>query len=235
MDEMAPEVKGAGDDVGADGDAEVLVQLAEAEADEAKAQAEAARARAEALRLRDVEPAVGEAAGPAPRWRERVRERVSWPAFAASAAAVLIAGALLASGWMLWQHRQAAAQRSADAAFLTAARNGVIALLSIDHSHAKADVQRVIDASTGSFKDDFTKNADDFIKTAEGSKAVTQGSISAAAVQLVNGDSAVVVLAAKSQVTNSSGARKDPRAFRMSVTVTPDGGQLKMSNVEFVP
>jgi len=43
------------------------------------------------------------------------------------------------------------------------------------------------------------------------------------------------LLAASSQVTNVNGARQDPRAWRMSVTMTRDGGKLKMSNVEFVP
>jgi Mce-associated membrane protein len=45
----------------------------------------------------------------------------------------------------------------------------------------------------------------------------------------------VVLVAATSEVTNASGARQDPRPFRMSVTVTREGEQCKMSDVEFVP
>ena len=107
--------------------------------------------------------------------------------------------------------------------------------MSIDFNHAKADVQKVIDLSTGTFRDDFTKGAQDFVKTAEGSKAVTVGKINAAALESENGDTGVVLLAATSQVTNANGARQDPRAWRMSVTMTRDGDKLKMSNVEFVP
>ena len=51
------------------------------------------------------------------------------------------------------------------------------------------------------------------------------GSVSAAALESVNGDSGVVLLAASSKVTNANGAQQDPRSWRMSVTLTRDGGQ----------
>lgn len=238
---MDPEVNGT---------SEVLTELAEAEAAEAEALAEAARARAEAARLRgedagaddeSVEPAT--VAEPARRrWSglpsglpSRLPSRLPWKRIGLVGAAVLAAVSVGLTGWMLVAHRQAAAERAHRQAFIDAARNGVVALLSIDHSRARDDVQHVLDLSTGGFKQDFVKGADDFVKTAEQSKAVTKGSVSGAAVDSVNGDSAVVLLAVVSQVTNANGARQDPRPFRMSVTVSPDGGQLKMSNVEFVP
>jgi len=111
----------------------------------------------------------------------------------------------------------------------------VVALLSIDHTRADADVQRVLDLSSGSFRDEFAADADDFVRTAVDSQAVTKGSISAAALQSVRDDSAVVLVAASSTVTNVSGAKDDPRPWRMSVTVTRDGDIWKMSDVEFVP
>jgi Mce-associated membrane protein len=230
-----------------DGDetvSEVMAQLAEAEAAEAEAIADAARAKATAARLREspetphtaaevAETAVraGVADEPARRWWSRL----SWSKIGLAAVVVAICAALALSGVMLWQHRQVNAQRAHKAEFVTSASEGVLALLSIDYNHAKADVQKVIDHSTGSFRDDFTKGGDDFVKTAEQSKAVTVGKISAAALESENGDTGVVLLAASSQVTNSAGARQDPRAWRMSVTMTRDGGKLKMSNVEFVP
>lgn len=223
------------------GTSEVLNELAEAEAAEAEALAEAARARAEAARLRGDDAEVVEAveavelAQPARRWWLGLPSGLQGKRIGVVAAAVLTVGCIALTGWMLVAHRQAAAERAHRQAFLDAARNGVVALLSIDHSRAKDDVQHVLDLSTGGFKEEFTKGADDFVKTAEQSKAVTKGSVSGAAVDSVNGDSAVVLLAVVSQVTNSNGARQDPRPFRMSVTVSPDGGQLKMSNVEFVP
>jgi len=148
---------------------------------------------------------------------------------------LMICVMLTVSGLMIRDHRRVVANRAGDAEFIAAASQGVVALLSIDYANARADVQRVIDLSTGTFKEDFVKNADDFIKTAEGSKSVTLGSISAAALESASGDTGVVSVAAKSEVTNSIGARRDSRSWRMNVTVTRDGGQLKTSNVEFVP
>ena len=233
---MASEVDG-GETV-----SEVMAQLAEAEAAEAEALADAARAKATAARLRGspespdsdevTETVADEAADePARRWWS-VRP---WSKIGLAAVVVAICAVLALTGVMIWQHRQIEAQRAHRAEFVTSASEGVLALLSIDYNHAKADVQKVIDHSTGSFKDDFTKGGDDFVKTAEQSKAVTVGKISAAALESENGDTGVVLLAASSQVTNANGAHQDPRAWRMSVTMTRDGGKLKMSNVEFVP
>ncbi|MGV0992168.1 MAG: hypothetical protein ACOYBX_04920 [Mycobacterium sp.] len=202
---------------------QVMADLAEAEAAEAEARADADRARTEAARLRP-DPAGTEAT---------LRPRP--PVIALGAVAVLIAAALTATALMLWQHRAVAAHQSADNRFVDAARTGVVALLTIDHTRAKDDVQRILDLSTGSFHDDFVRRADDFVKTAEKSQAVTKGSISAAALESAEVDTAVVLVAASSQVTNAGGAKEDARPWRMSVTVTRDGDQIKMSDVEFVP
>ncbi len=199
---------------------DVRAELAAAEAAEAEALADAARATALAGRLRSSPPV-----------RRPALRRV--PAvLGAGVLAGLLVGLI---ALMVWQHHRANAQRAHDGAFIEAARAGVVALLSIDHNRARADVQRVLDLSTGDFRADFESRADDFVETAEKSKAVTKGSVSAAALESVQPDKAVVLVAAASQVTNANGARDDPRPWRMSVTVTRDGGQLKMSDVEFVP
>lgn len=242
---MASEVnrEGAAAPVNADSAdvSEVKAQLAEAEAAEARARAEAAEAKATAERLR------GAAAETEPEFESEFeidagieatprRSARRWQSTVAAAVAILgIVALLTVTGLMIWQHRRAEAQRAHRAELINAAKLGVAALLSIDYNHAKADVQRVIDLSTGGFKNDFSRGAQDFVTTAEQSKAVTVGSIKAAALESDNGDSGVVLLAAASQVTNANGAKQDPRAWRMSVTVTRDGDQLKMSNVEFVP
>ncbi len=235
---MASEVDRTDAAVDATGDepvSEVMAELAEAEAAEAQARAEAARAKATAARLRGAELADGpDTDGPDTGAPAR-RRWLSWSRAALAVAVVVICALLTVTGLMLWQYRHDAAQRAHRAEFVTAAKAGVVALLSIDYTHAKADVQRVIDLSTGTFKADFTKGAEDFVKTAEQSKAVTVGTIKSAALESENGDTGVVLLAAASQVTNANGAERDPRAWRMSVTVARDGGQLKMSNVEFVP
>ena len=212
----------AGDDRPTD----VLAELAEAEAAEADTRAEADRAKARAATLRSAgETTTGI------RWSGAL----SWRTGAVAGAALLIGAGLTLTALMLGKHAQVAADRAQDRASVEAARNGVMALLSIDHTRAKQDVQRVLDLSTGRFRADFASDADDFVKTAVDSQAVTKGSVSIAALQSVRDDSGVVLVAASSKVTNASGAKEDTRPWRMRVTVTRDGDIWKMSDVEFVP
>ena len=136
---------------------------------------------------------------------------------------------------MTWQHRALVTERQRSAEFAAAARQSFLTLMSMDFNHAKQDVQRVLDNSTGKFKSDFQSRADDFTNTVEQSKVVTAATVSAAAVESMTEDSAVVLVTATSQVTNVGGATQQPRPWRVSVTVTRDAGQLKMSKVEFFP
>ena len=223
--------------------ADMVAELAEAEAAEADALAEAARVRAQAAEAARARAEAAEAARAraaeahedtdepdTPAARPRIRQTAGL-----AVAALLTAAALTLTVLMLWQHGKVAAQRAADQRFVDAARDGIVALLSIEHTRARADVQRVLDLSTGQFHDDFARSADDFVKTAEDSQAVTKGSVTVAALERVDGDRAVVLVAATSEVSNANGARQDPRPFRISVTVTRDGEECKMSDVEFVP
>jgi len=212
----------AGDDRPTD----VLAELAEAEAAEADARAEADRAKARAATLRSAGETTTEI---------RRSGVLSWRIGAVAGAALLIGAGLTLTALMLGKHAQVAADRAQDRASVEAARNGVMALLSIDHTRAKQDVQRVLDLSSGRFREDFASDADDFVKTAVDSQAVTKGSVSVAALQSVRDDSGVVLVAASSKVTNASGAKEDTRPWRMRVTVTRDGDIWKMSDVEFVP
>ncbi|WP_231964244.1 MULTISPECIES: hypothetical protein [unclassified Mycobacterium] len=187
----------------------------------------------------EAEDASADTAQPAPR-RGRLAGRLrrpKWSTLAASLAIVVILAALAGSGYMIKEHRDAVQQRQRAAEFVAAARQGVVTLTSLDFNNAKQGVQRILDNSTGSFKDDFLKMADDFTKVVEQSKVVSQGSVQAAAVELdtMTKDSAVVLVASTSEVTNAAGAKQDPRNYRLIVTVARDGGQLKISKVEFVP
>ena len=244
--------------------ADVIVELAEAEAAEADARAEAAVAKARAVRLRvrsgegagesgagesgategagdsgategAGDSGAGEDAGESAGQIRPPRGLSRWRAVALAAAAVVIGALLALTGLMVVKHNEAAATRAQDREFLEAASEGIVALLSIDHGRAEADVQRILDLSIGAFRDDFASRAGDFIATAQKGKAVTKGAVTAAALESAGDDNAVVLVAATSQVTNVSGARDDPRPWRMSVTVSRDEDQWKMSNVEFVP
>ncbi|WP_241519239.1 hypothetical protein [Mycobacterium paraense] len=214
---------------------------AEAEAEDTEA-AEGTEDAEDAEAVETDEPAAkaeGDAEQPARR-RSRLPGRLrrpKWSTLATSLAVLVILGALAGSGYMIKEHHDAVQRRQRAAEFVAAARQGVVTLTSLDFNNAKQGVQRILENSTGSFKDDFLKMADDFTKVVEQSKVVSQGSVQAAAVELdsMTRDSAVVLVASTSEVTNAAGAKQDPRNYRLIVTVARDGGQLKISKVEFVP
>jgi Mce-associated membrane protein len=174
---------------------------------------------------------------PEPTDPEPTGRRLSMPGvrLALSTAVLLaIVGLLGVSGWMAWQHHNVVKERQRAAAYRATARQGVINLTSLDFNKAKEDVQRVLDSATGEFKEDFQKRAEDFASVVKDSKAVTEGSVAATAVESMNNDSAVVLVLANERVTNIAGAKDQPRTFRFRVSVVHEGDDLKVSKVEFV-
>ena len=228
-DQNTPEARLAGEV------SEVTAELAEAEAAETQARAEAARAKDRAAELRIAELEDTDAEESDTEGEASPSSQRPWLAVGRIAALALIGLLLVSAVVMFVQYRKADSQRTRSAEYVAAAREGVVALLSIDYSHAKADVDRLLDLSTGSFKENFINGADDFIASAEKSKSVTKGEITGAALESLDGNTGVVMLAATSQVTASSTGPQERRPWRMNVTVSEDGGRLKMSNVEFVP
>lgn len=249
---MTPGERTARPDLDQRGQVLASAEEAEAEAAAAEARAVAASARALAIRRRreaeslpdghehaEIDAARGgeaDAAGgattrPGPLWR-----RLSWRAILVNCVALASAAALLAAtGYMVWQDRRLSEQRHREAEFAAAARQGVVNLMSLDFNRAKDDVQRIIDSSTGAFKSDFQATAGDLATSARNAKAVSNTTVNATAVESMNPDSAVVLVAATSTLTNAGGAKDEKRSWRLSVTVSRDGAQLKIAKVDFVP
>jgi Mce-associated membrane protein len=174
----------------------------------------------------DYEESVTEQAG----WRRRM------PMLAAVATVLGIIAFAGSSAYMVLQHRDTTRHQQREAAFVAGAKQGVLNMISLDFNKAKADVQRVIDGSTGEFQADFQQRANDFISVVIQSQAVTEGTVHVAALESIKGNSAVVLVSATSQVTNSPpGKNEPPRMWRLRVTVAEVGGKYKMSKVEYVP
>jgi Mce-associated membrane protein len=174
----------------------------------------------------------------------RKRRRFSLPRFslrrvlkllAVGLSLVCTAALITLSVLMVISHRHQAADQQRRAEYAAAARQSVVTLMSLDFNKAKDDVQRIIDNSTGQFKDDFKTQEEDFIKVAQESKVITEVTVNATAVESMTDDSAVVLVSAASRVTNAAGAKQEPRSWRLSVNLQREGGQIKMSKVEFVP
>lgn len=153
-----------------------------------------------------------------------------------AAVGILCTAALLAvSAVMVRHHDQLLGKQQRAAEFTAAARQVVVTLMSISADSATDDVQRIIDSSTGQFRDDFRGAAAEFVKAAQTAKVSTKTTVQAACLESMTEDTAVVAVAASSTLTNTTGAAEQPRSWRLSVKLARDGGKIKMSSMEFIP
>ncbi|GAB1812386.1 hypothetical protein [Mycobacterium sp. MUNTM1] len=232
------------------GDAAAASEV-DAEDEVAKAEARAEAARARLLRLHEAAGTGsadddGREGGQRPakwtrkRLRLRGRTRPRWlrrpgrKTTAVSAGIVLASASVAATGYMLWQHHMAVHNRQLATEFSAAARQGVTALMSIDPAHAKDDVQRAIDASTGDQKNQLAVLSTLIVNKAEETKVGNKVTIEAVAVQSLSDNSGVVLVAAKTDPFGPDNAKPPPALFRLSVNMDRDDGQLKMSKVDFL-
>lgn len=221
----------------------------EDEVAEAEARAQAARARLARLRgAAETEKADDHAASqdaeqrPAksirarlrlprrPRWLRRPRRKT----IATAVGIALFSASLAASGYMVSQHRTTVHKQRLAAEFTSAARQGVTALMSIDPDHAKRDVERMIDASTGDLNSQLSAMSLLMVKKAEDTKVGSKVTVEAVAVESLGDNSGVVLVAAKTDAIGPDNAKPPPALFRLSVTMDRAGGQLKMSKVDFL-
>jgi Mce-associated membrane protein len=196
---------------------------AEAEAEAAKVRA--AQGNAEPLQFPEEFELVDE---------HRTGPRV-WRVVAAGIGVLLLIALLSVSALLIWHHRQAVQRDEQSTAYATAARQGVVNLMSLNFSHTQDDLHSVIDSTTGPFHDDFEKSTNDFLSVMQESKVVATAEVKATGVESVDRDSAVVLVAASAQVADSASQQPTSRAWRLSVTVNKEGDRIKMSKVEFVP
>ena len=238
--------------------AKTPTSVTEAEDEAARAQARAEAARARVMRLRE---AAGTTSGDPSDITETAqandedgtvaravdqraikssRSRPPWlrgpgrKAVVVGAAIVLACASLGASGYMVWQHYTIVHNRQLSAEGAAAARQGVTTLMSMDSHHAKEDIQRLIDACTGQLKTQLEAASSVMAKSAEDSKVVSTGTVEAVAVESVTDNSAVVLVAAKTEVTNADNTKRPPAVWRLAVNLDRDSGQLKMSKVDFL-
>lgn len=254
-----------GGNEGRGGDADDLTspEAAELAATEAEARAHAARAKADELR-RKLEESRSDASPPADVADDNAddrdddesattesettvvvvadgpkrRQRLPLPSLATVGRVVgilLIAGSLTVTGLMLWEHRKAAEQRHLEAEYVAAARQGVVNLMTIDSNAAKETVQRLVDGSTGKFQANFRDSSDDLVKAMQEAKIVTKVTVNDVALDEIDGDTAILLVAATSERQDAQAPKEDkqPRVWRVVLTVVRDGGQIKMSDVEF--
>lgn len=152
--------------------------------------------------------------------------------------AVTLAAALLAiTGLGAWfevrtrQDQQVEQQRNH---FLQVAREAALDLTTIDYTRVQADIQRVLDTSTGAFYDDFHTRSAALAEFVTKSQSKTRGTVTESGIDSTDGDTARILIAMSVNVSNAGAAEQEPRNWRMRIDVQRVGDTVKVSNVGFV-
>lgn len=208
-------------------------EVAAAEAQAARAEEQARQARARAVELRR------EADGSPPpvaviATGARRRRTLHWRPVAAGLTALAFCLLLGVGSAMTWSHHVAQTHRHQKEHAAQVARQGVIDIMSLNFVNAEDDVQRILDHTTGAFKQEFQGQQYILVRQLIESKVVTHVQVTGVAVQSASDDSAVVLVAATSQAANVKEAHPEPKRFRIVVTLSKDQGQLKISQLAYV-
>jgi Mce-associated membrane protein len=134
-------------------------------------------------------------------------------------------------GYRGYQTQVAARQREL---FLSVGRQAAINLTTISYTQAEADVARILDSATGTFHDEFQQRSQPFIDFVKRVQSTSQGSLTAAGLESIDGDRAQVFVAVSVKTANAGVPEQQPRGWRMRLDVQKVGDTAKVSDVQFV-
>lgn len=168
------------------------------------------------------------------RLRRRVTHRLSRTGRALVAGGAVVAALAGLAGWLgylAYQKHEAQVQRDL---FVEVARQGAVNLTTINYTEVDADVQRILDLSTGAFRDDFEQRSKPFIEVVKAAQSKSEGNVTDAGLESQRGDAAEVLVAVAVK-SRTAGGEESPREWRMRIEVRSVGDDAKVSNVVFVP
>lgn len=140
-------------------------------------------------------------------------------------AVVLVRSAVDADERLTEAHREVAA----------AARTEALAFLTVDHRDMDPLLDAVLAGATGDFREQYAAQRERLVKEAIRTEAVSTGEIVALGVGDLDADSATVLIAANSDVTNA-GMRTGPqtRYYRLRLDLVREDDRWLTSDLQFV-
>lgn len=138
-------------------------------------------------------------------------------------------------GWLGFRADQSHQREQQRATLLAAARQGALNLTTISYTEVDADITRILDSATGTFHDDFEKRSQPFVEVVKKAQSKSQGTITEAGLESMQGDNARALVAVTVTTSNAGAAQQEPRSWRMRIDVKKVGEDAKVSNVEFIP
>ena len=146
-----------------------------------------------------------------------------------------LASLVLVTAWLGYRNYEVRHIEHQHWEMVEAARDGALSLTTIDHEHVDENVQRILDASTGSFRDDFEQRSKPFADAARKAQSKSVGAVTGAGVESATNNEGQVLVAMTVMTSNRGVPETQPKAWRVRVTVTETDGGYKVPRVEFVP
>jgi Mce-associated membrane protein len=138
------------------------------------------------------------------------------------------------TGWLGYRAYQSYRVEQQHEAFVAAGRHAAMSLTNVAWETADVDVQRVLDAASGTFYDDFQKRAESYLEVVKQVKSKSEGTITSSALESVSDDTAKVLVSVTVRSSNAGVPEQAPQFWRMRLTVQDTAGQAKVSDVEFI-
>ena len=153
---------------------------------------------------------------------------------------VLIAGVVLVailavvcgwSGYLVYQDRAADRVREL---FVETGKRVAVDVTTIDHMRAESDVRRVLDSATGTFRADFSGRSAALIDVVKRTQSTSVGTVTEAGLESLSGNEGRVLVSIAVTTETFGIAVKQPRYWRIRMTLVRDEDSAKVSKLDFV-
>lgn len=144
---------------------------------------------------------------------------------------LLLMAALVALGLQLRSYAQVEDQREQA---VQAAQQSALNLTSIDNKDFAADVQRVLEGATGSFKTDFEARSKQLAQVLQQNQVASEGKVIDAGLVRFDDRNATALVVVDSNVKNVAVPEGRVNTYRMRLTLERQGDRWLTSMLEFV-
>jgi Mce-associated membrane protein len=162
-------------------------------------------------------------------------ERTRGRALAVTTVVALVAAVLMAgAGGVLWFVQAEHDHQVRDTAVTVAARNQVLALLTLDPENVQSSLDTVLAGATGGWRQQFAGQADRFTQVVHNGQVRAQATISSSGIQKADDQRATVLVSANAMIKNTDSPDGYLGVYRVLLDLEVQDGRWLVSNLEFV-
>jgi Mce-associated membrane protein len=157
------------------------------------------------------------------------------PMVTAITLSVVVVGLAIASGWLGAVSLRNKDEADQKAKATQSARQMGVNLMSLNSDTAQRDLDRIVNGTTGDFKNKLAGQSKAFMDQVTKAKAKSTVTDVDAALVSIDGDSAEVMVSLTGTVTNDKVQNGTPQGYRYQMELTQVDGRWLVSGLEVVP